>query len=116
MCVSTRRHGARATLSKVTALFLFVLDHGDSIIEDVNVWTGLWDEPEEGSWSDVNTGQVRAKDEYQPWFPGEPNGDRGENCAIIWSIRNAWNDQSCLDYQCGFCELEVIPRLQLRGN
>ncbi len=46
----------------------------------------------------------------------EPNGDRLENCAVVWSNRNVWNDYSCGLKMCSFCELDRAPDLQIRGN
>ena len=88
---------------------------GAGTVEDINIWAGWWDEPTEGVFSDVNTGRALPEDAFQPWFPGEPNGHRGENCGIVWARRNAWNDQPCVDPLCGFCELEEIPTMQIRG-
>ena len=85
-------------------------------LEDISLWAGWWDEPEEGVYTDINTGQVLTEGAYQPWFPGEPNGRTVENCAIIWFNRDAWNDQVCDIHLCGYCELEEAPILNIRGR
>ncbi len=94
----------------------FITDKGLGGIEDVNLWSGFWDEPEEGVFSDVNSGVGIEPGAFSPWFPGEPNGERAENCGIVWSSRNSWNDQPCFTPQCGFCFLEEAPTVNIRGK
>lgn len=53
---------------------------------------------------------------FQPWYLGEPNGDTLENCAIVWTGKDAWNDQNCNEDFCGFCEFDRAPDLQIRGT
>ncbi len=96
--------------------YLSTLVEGGGVVEEANLWTGWWDEPTEGNFSDFNTGETLTEDAFQPWYAGEPNGNKAENCVIIWPKRNAWNDQPCTDRQCGFCELEEIPVLHIRGT
>ena len=79
-------------------------------------WAGWWDTPSEGTFSDANTGVPLTKDMYQPWYLGEPNGDTLENCVIVWSPKDAWNDDGCNKEFCGFCELERAPDVQIRGS
>ncbi len=81
----------------------------------VNLWNGWWDDPEEGVFSDVNTGEAMPGDGFAPWFPGEPNGHRAENCAILWANRDSWNDQPCDSPLCGLCYLEEAPNFNIRG-
>ena len=50
---------------------------------------------------------------------GEPNGNRYENCAIVWVNRDMWNDQECTGggvAMCGFCEMEEAPNVVVRGE
>ncbi len=63
----------------------------------------------------MNTGEALAKDAFQPWYMGEPNGKNMENCGITWATRDTWNDQACETKMCGFCELEKAPDVVLRG-
>ncbi len=85
---------------------------------DGGFWAGYWDEPEEGVWTDVSTGRPLAKGDFTAWFAphAEPNGDRLENCAVVWSARKAWNDYSCSWRYCTYCELERVPDVQIRGS
>ncbi len=99
-------------------------------------WAGWWDEPSEGTFSDPNTGSPLGFS--PPWYPGEPNGFEFENCAIIWTDTDKWNDQVCqrvcnytqcstthlklylenksLQEICGLCELDSVPVIKVRGN
>jgi len=56
-----------------------------AIAFDVRYWNGWWDEPKEGTFTDVNNGQ--ALGDFQPWYLGEPNGKHRENCGIVWVNR-----------------------------
>ncbi len=78
-------------------------------------WNGWWDEPTEGSFTDVNSGRAIAPDDYQPWYLGEPNGSDEENCGVTWVRRDAWNDEGCFQGLCGFCHLDEAPVYTLRG-
>jgi hypothetical protein len=80
-------------------------------------WAGWSDEEQEGSFSDVNTGEILNKSgRFWPFFPGEPNGETNENCVAVWSDRRAWNDLGCSGYAYGFCNLPIRPRFKLRGK
>ena len=64
-----------------------------------------------------NTGRVlRKEDGFWPFYPGEPNGDRLENCAVLWPVRNAWNDLNCKSKAIGFCNIQPRPRFVMRGT
>ena len=90
--------------------FFFFLGAGNEAY-----WNGWWDEPSEGTFMDVNTGQPLRGGDFQPWFMGEPNGLDSENCGVTWSRRNSWNDDSCHLLHCGFCHLDEAPTFTLRG-
>jgi hypothetical protein len=80
------------------------------------IWAGWDDEKEEGSFANINTGEIlRESNGFWPFYPGEPNGERMENCAVIWPSRDAWNDFLCAGSNFGFCQMQVRPRLRLRG-
>lgn len=80
------------------------------------MWAGWDDITNEGVFADVNTGQSMSKS-LLLWSPGEPNGERLENCATLWVQRNGqWNDAPC-DYKYfGSCFIEARPRMNLRGK
>ncbi len=86
------------------------------MINEFSLWSGYWDAPREGVFSDVNTGRPLSAGDYQPWWPGEPNGGIIENCAVVWAFRDMWNDYTCDIELCGFCELEEVPVFQIRGG
>ena len=48
--------------------------------------------------------------------PGEPNGGVLENCAVVWPIRNGWNDYMCFQKAYGYCEIQPRPILIIRGE
>lgn len=79
-------------------------------------WAGWWDQKNEGLFVDVNTGEVLKPSDYQPWFYGEPNGDTVENCVVVWTMRQSWNDLSCDKTAWHFCHFERSPYFQLRGT
>ncbi len=64
------------------------------LVDRINVWGGYTDQESEGVFYDVNTGEPLRESDFQPWFFGEPNGERKENCQIIWLSR-AWS-QLCV--------------------
>ncbi|CAM6054348.1 unnamed protein product [Sphagnum tenellum] len=90
-----------------------------SIIRDNQAgdwWTGWWDEPKDGTFSNVNNASdVLKSSDFQPWYYGEPNGDTMENCGVVSIGWNMWNDVTCDVLLCGFCDLERAPDIQIRG-
>ena len=86
------------------------------ILFSVMFWAGWDDEMNDGSFADANTGEVlRKEDGYWPFYPGEPNGGRFENCVVVWPARDAWNDFNCKQRAYGFCNMQPRPRFVLRG-
>jgi hypothetical protein len=68
-------------------------DKDDKFIADKNwgnVWIGLTDESEEGTWVNVD-GTTPG---WFGWKGGEPNNRGTENCVLIIG-RNSWNDALC---------------------
>lgn len=78
-------------------------------------WNGWWDQPNEGTFENSNSGRAITSADYQPWYLGEPNGSDQENCGISWAALAAWNDEGCTKKLCGFCHLERAPVFTLRG-
>ena len=79
-------------------------------------WSGYWDEPEEGVFTAIMTGEKLDPNGFSAWRAGEPNGERIENCLGVWPLRNQWNDVSCFHTPNQvFCEFERAPYLQIRG-
>ena len=68
------------------------------------IWIGLSDIQIEGQWEGVDPRYRRS--EYRNWYPGEPNGGRGENCMEMYNHDwdNRWNDKSCSDGRPFACE------------
>ena len=49
-------------------------------------WIAWWDNDSEGEWvSAINSSKFLEKNSFQRWAPGEPNGERIENCAVLRS-------------------------------
>ena len=62
----------------------------------MSFWSGWWDLPEEGVFSALSDATDRlAESAFQPWYPGEPNGEGIENCGAVWTQNVAWNDDKC---------------------
>jgi len=76
-------------------------------------WGGYTDEEREGHFVDVVKGDPPLKE--PPWRPGEPNGDRIENCVEISYRDPAWNDVHCSRMSFSFCHFERSPSFKLRG-
>ena len=49
-----------------------------------STWIAWWDENDEGNWkSAINSSKHLSGSSFQPWAPGEPNGETLENCAAL---------------------------------
>ncbi len=87
---------------------------------DVRFWAG-WSEPEkEGEIvSANNASKMLGKEDFQPWFLGEPNGYTEENCLTVMTrsgVKSVWFDTSCDRPECFFCSISRMPTIQLRGK
>ena len=60
-------------------------------------WIGVSDTEEEGSWRAVDRNQSTQWTlvTYKNWNSGEPNGNRGENCGMMYPNSGFWNDAPC---------------------
>ena len=47
---------------------------------------------------------------------GEPNGNRLENCVVLWPHKKGWNDVDCNSKAIGFCDIQPRPRFLMRGK
>uniref|UniRef100_A0A8C1VG53 C-type lectin domain-containing protein n=1 Tax=Cyprinus carpio TaxID=7962 RepID=A0A8C1VG53_CYPCA len=64
------------------------------------VWIGLTDSEVEGRWKWVDGSTLTSG--FSFWDPREPNGRRGENCALTYSP--GWADYPCSDLFPWICE------------
>ena len=49
-----------------------------------STWIAWWDHNQEGEWSSsINSSKLLETNDFQPWEPGEPNGETIENCAAL---------------------------------
>ena len=57
--------------------------------------------------------------EYQPWWPGTPNGGTRENCGALWVEKensSGWYDSECSDEKCTICQIPSNEYFLLRGK
>ncbi|XP_059095252.1 uncharacterized protein LOC131890013 isoform X2 [Tigriopus californicus] len=93
---------------------IFFKHHDDKDPLGLLFWNG---------WSDQHTdtvyqspdGRIMGNDSFQPWYPGEPNGGKFENCGVVWPHLNAWNDEACSTLASFFCTLQEGPIFWMRG-
>ena len=80
-------------------------------------WTGFTDERVEGQYIDVNEGRrLETMFHPSPMAPGEPNGDREENCLFSCVKRSFWYDVRCSSPLTSFCSIHKNSWIQIRGN
>lgn len=81
----------------------------------VRYWSGYTDEEEEGQYINAYTGELLS---FDPWFPGEPNGDDRENCGTaLVNYDGLWWDETCTYVApYGFCNIQARPRIKIRGS
>lgn len=72
------------------------------IVPQHKLWIGVTDEESEGLWYWEHS--RNAHNFTNKWWPGEPGGGTGENCAILDQSNLFWHDYPC-DHLFGFvCE------------
>uniref|UniRef100_A0A671L3D8 C-type lectin domain-containing protein n=1 Tax=Sinocyclocheilus anshuiensis TaxID=1608454 RepID=A0A671L3D8_9TELE len=84
------------------------------ISANANVWIGLTDSDVEGSWKWVDGSTLTSGSTehlmliccYRFWDPREPNGHRGENCALTYLP--GWADYPCSDLFLWICEKSIL--------
>ena len=55
-----------------------------SLYGSEGAWIAWWDDNSEGKWvSAINSSELLENKPFQPWAPGEPNGETIENCAVL---------------------------------
>ena len=65
-------------------------------------WIGFSDQKQEGKWTWENPSASCKK--FTKWNRGEPNGKRGENCAMLYTAQGTWNDINCGSKFVSVCE------------
>ena len=74
-------------------------------------WFPIHDAQNEGEWKDFYNHQVLNF--TLPWFKGEPNGGKSQNCAGANNGR--WFDEKCEDKRSCLCERQPSFHMRLRG-
>ena len=88
-----------------------------TLADTFDFWTGWWDEPQEGQFSNVNNGEFMSKDMRDTIFiQGQPNGATIENCVQVWPGKAGWLDAQCRYKKWVFCYLPEIPVFAARGK
>ncbi len=89
-------------------------------LSDPHFWLAWTDEKEEGVFADAMTGKrLDQKSALAKWAPGEPNGERVENCVEEFDMfvdNWRWNDVSCQEKQWFIFKFSDYPVFQLRGD
>ena len=58
-----------------------------------DLWLSLNDRESEGTWKDFFTNRI-LQNYTPPWKPGEPNGQKRENCVLLEG-EGTWVDITC---------------------
>ena len=76
-------------------------------ITNAGFWLGINDKRSEGSWV-YDTDETSVTFSI-PWYPGEPNGGRGQNCLMYWnpSQIGQLSDLACKNSYLSICEQVV---------
>ena len=87
------------------------------LADTFDFWTGWWDEPQEGQFSNVNNGEPMSQEMRDTIFiQGQPNGATIENCVQVWPGKAGWLDAQCRYKKWVFCYLPEIPVFAARGK
>ncbi|XP_042204684.1 uncharacterized protein LOC121854236 [Homarus americanus] len=81
----------------------------------MNMWIGVTDEEEEGTWRRITDGKVL---ENIPFAGGQPDNTRAENCMMMVGDEGSWADFKCYEKNeaCVSCEERPGTTLYLRGT
>ena len=78
-----------------------LLENGNFDVEseDLNPWLPVTDEFKEDEWVNIHT---REPITYSDWMPGQPNGDKSQNCVAVRLghektelLQQWWWDECC---------------------
>ncbi|CAL8297952.1 tetranectin [Gadus morhua] len=79
-----------------------------SIGQEEHVWLGINDMITEGQWVDQSGQGVRFKN-WETVITLQPDGGRGQNCAIMSTSANGkWFDENCRAEKVSVCEFNIV--------
>lgn len=79
------------------------LDANESNRSKTNWWIGYSDQGVEGSWIWSN-----GYSTYTNWYPGEPNNNGDQDCAVDRYYASQWDDQACGVSNVFICERDAL--------
>ncbi len=73
-----------------------------------HIWLGVNDILKEGEWIDQTGSPVRFKN-WESEITHQPDGGRGQNCAILSSTANGkWFDEDCRGEKASVCQFNIV--------
>ncbi|XP_026084208.1 tetranectin [Carassius auratus] len=73
-----------------------------------HIWLGVNDILKEGEWTDQTGSQIRFKN-WESEITHQPDGGRGQNCAILSSTANGkWFDEDCRGEKPSVCQFNIV--------
>ncbi|XP_078685534.1 uncharacterized protein LOC144918546 [Branchiostoma floridae x Branchiostoma belcheri] len=95
--------GALLAMPKDRDVDNFMKELKNAVNEISHFWFGLNDGNNEGEWVWEDGTPHDISTDWNPWQPGEPNGNEGENCANYYG--SGWNDSPCSSAYKFICQL-----------
>ncbi|XP_058602347.1 fasciculation and elongation protein zeta-2 isoform X3 [Onychostoma macrolepis] len=73
-----------------------------------HIWLGVNDILKEGEWTDQTGSPIRFKN-WESEITHQPDGGRGQNCAILSSTANGkWFDEDCRGEKASVCQFNIV--------
>ena len=78
-------------------------------------WTGWWDKSKEHEFVSIPSSELLSEHWMPaPWWPGQPNGERLENCVFLME-NGKWKDWPCGFKLCAACQISTTLTFALKG-
>lgn len=75
------------------------------------MWIPIRQNVTTNQWFDIIS---KKSPNFQPWYPGTPDGGRLQNCVIL-EERGLWDDKFCQDKYCHLCKVNTGVHFELNG-